>query len=385
MAGGKRDYYEVLGVSKEVSAEELKKAYRTLAMKYHPDRNHGDEEAAVKFKEAAEAYEVLSNPDKRQRYDRYGHAGLGDAAAPHFENAEDIFSVFGDLFGEIFGGGGRRRQQQPSGPQAGDDLVARLEIELIEAYRGCTKSVTIPREEHCDTCHGTGAKPGTKPVMCRQCGGRGVVQLGHGFIRIPQRCGACGGRGVIITEVCPKCRGQARVATRRTLEVTIPAGVDNGARQMPPLRGEGGLGEPGAARGDLYFEIHVKPHSMFKRDGDHLLCQVPIGFSQAALGGPIQVPTLDGPITHEIKSGLQSYTRIVVHGKGMPTVRGKRRGDLYVELVIETPTHLTKRQEELYRELAEIEGKNVSPQRKSFFEQLKGLFTGDHAEGAKKP
>ena len=197
--------------TRKSAQEDLKKAYRTLAMKYHPDRNHGDEEASIRFKEAAEAYEVLSNPDKRQRYDRYGHAGLGEAQ-PHFQNAEDIFGVFGDLFGEIFGGG--RRRQQQGGPQGGDDLIAPLEIELIEAYRGCTKTVTIPREEYCETCHGTGAKPGSKPAMCRQCGGRGVVHLGHGFIRIPQRCGSCGGRGVIITDLCPKCQGQARLSTR---------------------------------------------------------------------------------------------------------------------------------------------------------------------------
>ncbi|HYT92172.1 MAG TPA: molecular chaperone DnaJ [Gemmataceae bacterium] len=367
----KRDYYEVLGVQRDASAEELKKAYRNLAMKYHPDRNSGDAEAAAKFKEAAEAYDVLSNPDKRSRYDAYGHAGLEGLAMPDFGDTGSIMDIFGDLLGGLFGGGRRR------GPQPGEDLLYALEIDLIEAYRGCRKTITIPREERCSDCAGSGARRGTQPVRCRQCDGHGAVLRAQGFFRIQQTCGSCGGRGYVIPDLCPTCRGQGQVVVRRTLEVEVPAGVDNGRRQMPPLRGEGGAGESGAGRGDLYFEIRVREHSMFKREGEHLICQVPITFSQAALGGTIEVPTLDGPLKHDLPRGIQSGEVVRVPGKGMPTFRSGRRGDLLVVAVVETPTHLTKKQEELLRELAELDGKNVSPRRKSFFEKLRGLFSGE--------
>jgi molecular chaperone DnaJ len=363
----KRDYYEILSVTKDADGEEIKRAYRKLAMQYHPDRNSGDEEAAARFKEAAEAYDVLSSPDKRQRYDRYGHAGLEGMGIPDFGNAQSIFDQFADLFGDFFGGGGRR------GPQAGRSLGMELELELLEAAKGCRKTVTIPREENCSDCGGTGARRGTSPATCRACGGHGVVIRSQGFFRMQQTCRGCGGRGVVITDPCPTCHGRGRVVARRTLEVNVPPGVDNGMRI--PLRGEGEAGQPGAPRGDLVLEIHVREHSIFKREGDHLVCQVPLTVSQAALGGEIQVPTLDGPINHTLKRGIQSGEAVRIPGKGVPNVRSKRPGDLVVVVMVETPRNLTKRQEELFRELAEIDQKHVSPQRKSFFEKLKDLFT----------
>ncbi len=237
----KRDYYEVLGVSKDAGSDELKRAYRVLAMKYHPDRNSGDESAAVHFKEAAEAYDVLSDTEKRARYDRYGHAGLQGVQMPDFSSGQSIFDMFGDLLGGIFGDRGGQR-----GPQRGEDLVYALEVTLAEAYRGCTKTITYPREESCNECHGSGAKPGSNPSRCRHCDGRGAVMMSQGFFRIQQTCRGCGGRGWIITDLCSSCKGRARIKTQRTVQVTVPAGVDVGNRQLPPLRGEGNAGEAGA-------------------------------------------------------------------------------------------------------------------------------------------
>ena len=377
MAASKRDYYEVLGVQKSASAEEIKKSYRSLAMKYHPDRNAGDEEAAAKFKEVSEAYAVLSDQEKRSRYDRYGHAGLEGMAMPDFGDAS-FFDMVGDLLGGFFGGGGRRHHH---GPQPGEDLLYTLELDLREAYTGCTKTITIPREETCTECDGSGARKGSSPVKCRQCDGRGAVLRSQGFFRIQQTCPGCGGRGFVIPDLCSKCRGQGRVTVRRTLEIQIPPGVDNGRRQLSPLRGEGGVGEPGAARGDLYFEVHIREHPLFKREGDHLVVpEVPITFSQAALGGKIEVPTLDGPVEFELTRGVQSGDIFRVPGKGMPNLHSSRRGDLLFRAIVETPTHLTKRQEELLRELAEIDHKSVSPKRKTFFEKIRSLFTGDASE-----
>jgi molecular chaperone DnaJ len=367
---GKRDYYEVLGVAREADAEELKKAYRRLALQYHPDRNAGDPEAAEKFKEASEAYDVLSNPQKRQRYDRYGHAGLEGLAMPDFGNAQSVFDLFGDLFGDFFGGGRARR-----GPRSGRDVGYELELSLAEAARGCTKTISFTREEGCGDCAGTGCRRGTSPAACRYCQGHGVVLRSQGFFRIQQTCRACGGSGAVITDPCPTCHGRARVSARRTLEVNVPPGVDDGTQLS--LRGEGEAGQPGAGRGDLVCEIRVREHPIFKREGDHLLCHVPITFSQAALGGGIEVPTLDGPLAYTLKRGLQSGEAVRVPGKGVPNLHTRRPGDLVVVLVVETPRTLTKRQEELLREMAEIDKKHVSPQRKSFFEKLKDLFTND--------
>jgi molecular chaperone DnaJ len=376
----KRDYYAVLGVSKEADAEELKKAFRRLAMQYHPDRNSGDTEAAEKFKEASEAYDVLSNADKRQRYDRYGHAGLEGLNMPDFGNAQSVFDLFGDLFGDFFGGrgGGGRR-----GPRGGRDIGYALELTLAEAAHGCKKKVTFPREETCSDCHGSRCRKGTSPATCRYCQGHGVVLRNQGFFRIQQTCRACGGSGAVIPDPCSTCHGRGRMEVERTLEINIPPGVDDGTQITH--RGEGEAGEPGAPRGDLVFEIHVREHPIFKREGDHLLCQVPITFSQAALGGPIEVPTLDGPLTHNLKRGVQSGDAVRIAGKGVPNLHTRRPGDLVVVLAVETPRHLTRRQEELFRELAEIDQKHVSPQRKSFFEKLRTLFTGELQPEGEQP
>lgn len=367
MAGSKRDYYEVLGVRREADDEEIKKAYRKLAFDYHPDRNVGDPEAEQKFKEAAEAYEILRDPEKRRRYDRYGHAGLEGLNVPNFQDAQSVFDLFGDIFGDIFGG--RRRH----GPQAGRDIEVELEVDLVVAYRGASRAITIPRHENCSECSGNGCRRGTQPGICRRCGGHGVVIQSQGFFRVQQTCRGCGGRGSVITDPCPACQGRGRVVAQRTLEITIPPGVDTGTRIR--LSGEGEAGQTGAPRGDLFCHIRVREHPIFQRDGVHLVCQVPITFSQAALGGDIEVPTLDGPLTHMLKRGLQSGEVVRIPGKGMPNLRGGHKGDLLVQVLVETPRTLTKRQEELLRELAELDQKHVSPQRRSFLDKLKEFFT----------
>jgi molecular chaperone DnaJ len=376
MAASKRDYYEVLGVRREADEEDIKRAYRKLAMQYHPDRNVGDAEAEVKFKEAAEAYDVLRDRQKRQRYDRYGHAGLEGMDLHNFNSRQSVFDIFGDLFSDFFGGGGRH------GPQAGRDLLMDVELELLEAARGARKTINVPREENCGECGGSGARRGTEPAVCRRCNGRGVVLQNQGFFRIQQTCRGCGGRGQIITDPCPGCHGNGRVTARRTIEINIPAGVDTGMRI--PIHGEGEAGDPGAPRGDLYVRIQVREHAVFTRDGNHLICQVPITISQAALGGTIDVPTLDGVISWALKHGTQTGEVVRVAGKGVPDVRGRGRGDLLVQVVVETPRQLTKRQEELFRELAELDHKHVSPQRKSFFDKLRGLFGGEKSAPEKE-
>jgi molecular chaperone DnaJ len=377
----KRDYYEVLGVSKQAGDEEIKKAYRSLAMKYHPDRNHGDEQAAVYFKEAAEAYAVLSDGQKRQVYDRYGHAGLnGMGGMPDFGGggADSIFDAVNELFGGMFGGGGRRQR----GPRAGDDLGYRLDIDLVEAYRGVRKSITIPRNETCVECIGSGAKKGSNPSQCRTCQGSGVTVVSQGFFRVQQTCRACGGRGQIITDPCPKCHGRGKQQVKRTIEVDVPPGAATGMRFG--LQGEGEAGEPGAPRGNLIIEVHVRDHPLFRREGDHLICQVPITVSQAALGGEVEIPTIDGPMPRDIPAGTQSGDVLRIGNKGMPNPRGGRRGELLVQLMVETPRNLTKRQEELFRELAELDKSHVSPQRKSFFEMIKEVFVGHDDQTEKK-
>jgi molecular chaperone DnaJ len=377
MMAAKRDYYDVLGIRRDAEEEEIKRAYRRLAMQYHPDRNVGNPEAEEQFKEAAEAYEVLRDPNKRQSYDRYGHAGLEGMNVPHFNDAQSVFDLFGDLFGDFFG------QRRRRGPQPGRDLQVSVEVELVEAARGLSKNLTVPREELCNECSGSGSRRGTQPAGCRNCQGRGVVNLRQGFFQIQQTCRGCGGSGHVITDPCPTCRGNGRVLARRNLEVAIPPGVDNGTRIR--LSGEGEAGDPGAPRGDLYCLIRVREHSLFQRDGNNLICQVPITFSQAALGGDIEVPTLGGAITHRLKRGIQSGEVIRIAGKGMPSLRGGRAGDLLVALVVETPHHLTKRQEELFRELAEIDQKHVSPERKSFLEKVRSFFAVESPpEGAEE-
>jgi len=374
----KRDYYEVLSVTRESGDDEIKKSYRVLAMKYHPDRNAGDEEASVYFKEAAEAYAVLSDAQKRQVYDRYGHAGLGQMGGmPDFGGGgESVFEMFGDIF-EMFTGGNKRQR----GPRAGDDLGYRLEIDLVEAYRGARKSIVIPRNEPCGECSGTGSKKGSRPTQCRTCQGSGVTIQSQGFFRVQQKCRTCGGRGQIITDPCTVCQGRARVQVKRTIEVDIPPGAGTGMRFG--MQGEGEAGEPGGPRGNLVIEVLVRDHPLFRREGDHLICQVPVTFSQAALGGEIDIPTLDGALKRDIPKGSQSGDILRIASKGMPSARGGRRGELLVQLMLETPRTLTKRQDELFRELAELDKSHVSPQRTSFFDKIRDLFVG-HDEPDKK-
>lgn len=374
----KRDFYEVLGVAKDAGDEEIKRCYRKLAMQYHPDRNVGDGEAELKFKEAAEAYGVLSDPEKRRRYDRFGHAGLDGAGLNQFTDIQSVFDLFGDVLGDFFGGRGGGRH----GPRGGRDLEVEVRIDLVEAARGTKKSFPIPREELCGECSGSGAKKGTSPQTCRKCNGQGAVLLSQGFFRVQQTCRACGGRGQVITDHCGECKGHGRVVVKREIQVTIPPGVDTGNRVR--LTGEGEAGDPGGPRGDLYCFIRVQEHSLFQRDGSNLICRLPITFSQAALGGDVEVPTLDGPITHQLKKGIQPGEVVRIDGKGMPSLRGGRNGDLLVQVMVETPRRLTKRQEELFRELAEIDHKHVSPERKGFLDKLKEFFAGGN-EPAKKP
>jgi molecular chaperone DnaJ len=372
----KRDYYEILGIARGASPEDIRKAFRALALKFHPDRNSGDEEAAAKFKEAAEAHEVLSDAQKRELYDRYGHAGLTGTAMPNF-NQDSIFEAFGDLFGDLFGGGagGRRR-----GPQAGNDLGLGIEIDLLQAYRGSTQSRTFQRYDTCPDCSGNGTKRGTSPAVCKQCQGKGVTTVRQGFLSIRQSCPGCGGYGYVITDPCPGCRGRGRVAVKRTVDIQIPAGAFTGLRLM--LRGEGEAGEQGAPRGNLVCEITVKEHPLFFRDDDNLIYQMPITFSQAALGTEIDVQTLDGTHTHTLKPGTQSGEVIKIAGKGMPSLRSGRRGEMRVMVLVDTPRNLTKRQEELFRELAEIDKKHVSPQRKSFVDKIRDLFSATEKQDA---
>ncbi|HEU5118220.1 MAG TPA: molecular chaperone DnaJ [Isosphaeraceae bacterium] len=371
MATTKRDYYEVLGIDRDSSAEAIKKAYRQMALKYHPDRNPGDAEAETRFKEAAEAYEVLSDQSKRQRYDRYGHAGVDGAGTQHFRNAEDIMSAFGEIFGgDLFGGMFGSRQR---GPRAGQDLLMKLEVDLLEAARGASKSVELTRPELCDTCSGTGSKPGTKPVSCDYCRGAGQVVQTRGFFQVATTCPACGGTGTRIVEPCPTCIGAGRVSKKVQLSVHVPPGVDTG--MWIQIRNQGEPGDPGAPRGNLRLQVQIRPHPFFEREGNDLHCQVPIHFPQAALGAEIEVPTLEGTERLQVPRGTQSGDVLRLKGRGMPDINGRGRGDELVEVVIETPRKLTARQEELLRELADLEHEEVSPRRKSFFEKLRDYFT----------
>ncbi|MGE0529609.1 MAG: molecular chaperone DnaJ, partial [Bdellovibrionales bacterium] len=308
-------------------------------------------------------------------YDRYGHAGLEGMGMPDFTNTESIFDVFGDLLGDLFGG--RRR-----GPRPGRDLIYAIEIDLLEAAKGIKKTITIQREENCEECGGTGNSKGSPLATCPACKGDGVIIMSQGFFRVQQSCRNCGGRGRIIKDPCKGCRGRGRISVPRTLEVGIPPGAFSGLQIA--ARGEGEAGQPGAPRGDLICEIRVREHSLFQRDGDNLICHVPITFSLAALGGMIEVPTLVGPMEHPLKPGLQSGDVIRIRGKGMPNLRTHGKGDLLVVIVVETPKNLTKRQEEIFRELAELDKSHVSSQRKSFFDKVKEFFVGVEASASQE-
>jgi len=379
----KRDYYEVLGVAKDASDDDIKRAYRRLALKFHPDRNPNDAEAEQKFKDAAEAYEVLSDADKRARYDRYGHQGLSGTGFHEFRDAQDIFDAFGEIFGgsmfgDLFGG---RRQRR--GPRPGRDLRYQLDIDLVEAARGATKEFDIRRDEVCNQCGGAGAKRGSSPVKCSYCGGRGQVLQSQGFFRIATTCLGCHGRGTQIKDPCPDCSGAGRVPAKRTIKVNVPAGVDTGMRMR--VSGEGEPGDNGAPRGDLYCYISVREHPLFQRDGQNLICRVPITFTQAALGADVEVPSLTGSQTLSVARGTQSGAVFRLRGQGLPDPHGGRsRGELVVQVIIETPRKLTKRQEELLREFAGLEHVDVTPERKSFFEKVREFFVADESKDEKR-
>ena len=372
----KRDFYETLGVAKNASEEEIKKSYRKLAMKYHPDRNPDSKESEEKFKEVKEAYEMLTNPEKREAYDRYGHAGVdpnmggggGGAGAGGFGDA------FGDIFGDIFGGGARGRS---AGPQVyrGADLRYNLEITLEQAAHGFDTTIRVPSWDKCDTCRGSGAKPGTSPSTCTTCAGHGQVRMQQGFFSIQQTCPKCHGTGKVITDPCAPCGGAGRIKRNKTLEVKIPAGIDNGMRIRSSGNGEPGTN--GGPAGDLYVEIHIKAHDVFQREGDDLHCEMPISFVKAALGGEIEVPTLSGKVSFTIPEGTQSGKTFRLKAKGIKGVRSGLAGDLFCHVVLETPVKLTDRQKDMLREFERLTiegGPKHSPQSKSWMDKVKNFF-----------
>jgi molecular chaperone DnaJ len=369
----KADYYELLGVSRTVTDEELKKAYRKAALKYHPDRNPGDKAAEEKFKELSEAYSVLSDPEKRASYDRYGHAAFEQGGAPGFGgfdfsgNFEDIF---GDLFGDIFGGGGGRGGRRR--PRRGEDLSYNLEISFEEAAFGTEKTISIPRMVQCETCQGKGSKPGTTSKTCTTCRGSGQVRFQQGFFTIARTCNQCGGQGSVISDPCGPCRGTG--ATRKTsmLQVKIPAGVDSGARLK--LRGEGEASLAGGPAGDLYVLLRVREHPLFSRQHNDVICEIPISFPQAALGSEIEVPTLEGKLKMKVPAGTQSGNVFRLRSKGVIDLHNGGRGDQLVRVMVETPRKLSPKQRELLEEFARLDGEGVHPMTKGFFEKVRELF-----------
>lgn len=367
----KRCYYEVLGVERSASDGQISEAYRKLALKYHPDRNPDDEEAVDRFKEAAEAFEVLSNPEKRARYDRYGHAGIDGAAggAPHFHDVGDIFNAFGDIFGDLFGG---RRSGRRTRVRRGADIRCDITIELLEAAHGTTKTIRFERHHKCTSCNGSGARPGTSPEACQYCGGQGVVVQSTGIFSMQTTCPSCHGAGTIVRDKCADCRGVGYVPKPVTRKLNVPAGVDDGTQLR--LQGEGEPSPEGGPAGDCYVVIRVTEHPLFQRNGNHLICQVPISYAQAALGATVEVPTLDGREELDVPRGTQTGEVFKLRGRGMPDVRYSGRGDLLVQVHIEVPKKLNEEHEELLRQLAEVENKHVSPKRKNFFDKLKDYF-----------
>jgi molecular chaperone DnaJ len=371
----KKDYYEVLGVNRDASEEELKKSYRKLAMKWHPDRNPDNPNAVEHFKEAKEAYEVLTDANKRAAYDQYGHAGVDPSSAAGAGAGFGGFSdAFGDIFGDIFGGGGGGARARSS-VYRGADLRYNLEITLEEAARGTETRIRIPAMEECATCHGSGAKPGTSPSACTTCGGNGQVRMQQGFFSIQQTCPKCHGSGKIVTSPCASCHGAGRIKQHKTLSVKIPAGVDEGDRIR--LSGEGEAGVNGGPSGDLYVVMHIKAHSVFQRDHNDLHCEMPISFTTAALGGEIEIPTLDGYAKIKVPTETQTGKVFRLRGKGIKGVRSSTQGDLMCHVVVETPVSLTARQKELLQEFESINQSDSgrhNPKAKSWMDKVKEFF-----------
>jgi len=373
----KRDYYEVLGVQKGATDAEIKKAYRKLAKENHPDLNPGNAEAEARFKEANEAYEILSDSDKRARYDQFGFAGVdpnygAGAGGYGFDGGfdfGDLGDIFGSFFGGGFGGGGRTR----NGPQRGESLRMAVTITFEEAAFGCEKDVQIERIEQCETCHGSGAAPGTSPETCTNCGGSGQVQQRRqtpmGVFATTGPCPACGGKGKIIKTPCDDCGGKGMIRKRKTIQVSIPAGIDNG--QIISLRGQGHAGKNGGPAGDLQIVVNVRPHELFRRDGSDVFCDAPITFTQAVLGGEMEIPTIDGKVKYDIPEGTQTGSTFRLRNKGIPNVNGRGRGDQYVTVYIETPRNLNKEQKEALKKFSATLKENNYEERKSFFKKFK--------------
>ena len=366
-----RDYYEILGIDRRASAEDIKSAYRKMALKYHPDRNPGDKKAEERFKEASEAYEVLRDPEKKELYDLYGHEGLKQTGFGGFRGFDDIFSTFGDIFEDFFGFGPSRRTR--SAPQAGSDLRYDLHLSFLEAAFGKETEIEVPKTEDCHTCLGSGVNPGSHPEACPSCRGTGQITRVQGFFRISTTCPGCQGEGKIVTDPCPECRGKGQVRKKRHVLVRVPPGVDTGSRLI--LRGEGEGGLRGGPPGDLYVIIHVEPHEFFERQANNVVCQFPISMVQAALGDEIEVPTLNGTKKISIPKGTQSGDTFRLKGQGIPDIRRSGRGDQIIEIVVKIPIHLTKRQEELLEEFQKIEKEKRVSTGQRFW---KKIYKGPH-------
>ena len=368
----KADYYEVLGVTRDVSESDLKTAYRKLAMKFHPDRNPGDAKAEERFKEASEAYGVLSDADKRAAYDRYGHASTsaGFGGNGPFADAADLGDIFGDLFGEMFGGGGQRRGSRV---QRGEDLRFDITIEFEDAVFGKETEIKVRRRENCAACRGAGTSSGRGPSVCAQCQGRGQLRYQQGFFSVARACANCGGTGTVITDPCTTCRGETRVAREFPMKVKVPAGVEDGTRIR--YSGEGDAGRFGGPRGDLYVVLTVRPHDFFERDGHDLHCVVPISFPQAALGAEIQIPGLDGEVTLRVPEGTQSGKEFRIRNHGVPHLNESGRGDLLVEVMVQTPKKLSRTQRELVRQLADSMAVENKPASRNMLNKMKDLFS----------
>jgi molecular chaperone DnaJ len=377
----KRDYYDLLGVAKNASGDDIKKAYRKLAMQHHPDRNPGDKSAEQKFKDVNEAHEVLKDEQRRAAYDRFGHAafegGRGAGGPGDFGFAQGFADIFDEMFGDFMGGGGRGRRGEAGSPR-GDDLRYNLEVTLDDAFKGRQTTIRVPTLTGCETCGGSGAAPGSKPVTCQTCYGSGRVRAQQGFFTVERACPTCHGAGRMIENPCRACNGQGRVRKEKTLSVSIPAGVEDGTRIR--LAGEGEAGVRGGAAGDLYIFLSVRPHRFFIRDGANIHCKVPIPMTVSALGGALEVPTLDGTTARiNVAAGMQSGHQMRLRGKGMTVLRSPARGDMVIELVVETPQHLTKKQQELLREFEKAGDKDrTSPASEGFFSRMKEFLAGEN-------